>query len=56
VISKRWRIEAITTVGAVGSSLDVIRDTRALSKIEVVNGELENDCVRLLTDFLKGKR
>jgi len=42
--------------GAVGSSLDVIRDVRALSKIEVVSGVLENDCAKLLTDFFATKR
>ena len=42
--------------GAVGSSLDVIRDTRALSKVEVISGVLEDECAKLLTDFFKGKR
>ena len=42
--------------GAVGSSLDVIRDVRALSKVEVVSGVLENDCAKLLTDFFATKR
>jgi tRNA(adenine34) deaminase len=42
--------------GAVGSSLDVIRDVRALSKVEVVSGVLENECARLLTDFFATKR
>ena len=42
--------------GAVGSSLDVIRDTRALSKVEVVSGVLENECAKLLTDFFATKR
>jgi tRNA(adenine34) deaminase len=42
--------------GAVGSSLDVIRDVRALSKVEVVSGVLENDCAKLLTDFFTTKR
>jgi tRNA(adenine34) deaminase len=42
--------------GAVGSSLDVIRDVRALSKVEVVIGVLENDCAKLLTDFFATKR
>ncbi len=43
-------------VGAVGSSLDVIRDVRALSKVEVVSGVLEKECARLLTDFFATKR
>ena len=42
--------------GAVGSSLDVIRDTRALSKVEVVSGVLEDECAKLLTDFFATKR
>ena len=42
--------------GAVGSSLDVIRDVRALSKVEVVSGVLEDECARLLTDFFATKR
>ena len=37
--------------GAVGSSLDVIRDIRALSKVEVVSGVLEDECVLLLKQF-----
>ena len=42
--------------GAVGSSLDVIRDARALSKVEVVSGILEKECAKLLTDFFATKR
>jgi tRNA(adenine34) deaminase len=42
--------------GAVGSSLDVIRDIRALSKVEVVSGILEKECAKLLTDFFATKR
>jgi len=42
--------------GAVGSSLDVIRDARALSKVEVVSGVLEIECAKLLTDFFATKR
>ena len=42
--------------GAVGSSLDVIRDVRALSKVEVVNGVLEDECGQLLKDFFINKR
>jgi len=42
--------------GAVGSSLDVIRDARALSKVEVVSGVLEEECAKLLTDFFATKR
>ena len=42
--------------GAVGSSLDVIRDVRALSKVEIVSGVLESDARLLLTDFFKLRR
>ena len=42
--------------GAVGSSLDVIRDVRALTKVEVVSGVLEKECAKLLTDFFATKR
>ncbi len=42
--------------GAVGSSLDVIRGVRALSKVEVVSGVLEDECGKLLTDFFATKR
>ncbi len=42
--------------GAVGSSLDVIRDVRALSKVEVVSGILEDECAKLLTNFFATKR
>ena len=42
--------------GAVGSSLDVVRDVRALSKVEVVSGVLEKECAKLLTDFFATKR
>ena len=42
--------------GAVGSSLDVIRDVRALSKVEVISGVLEDECAKLLTDFFATKR
>ena len=42
--------------GAVGSSHDVIRDARALSKVEVVSGVLEEECAKLLTEFFATKR
>jgi len=42
--------------GAVGSCLDVIRDVRALSKVEVVSGVLEDECAKLLTNFFVTKR
>ena len=42
--------------GAVGSSLDVIRDVRALSKVEVIGGVLEDECVLLLKQFFIERR
>jgi tRNA(adenine34) deaminase len=42
--------------GAVGSCFDVIRDVRALSKVEVISGVLESDSKLLLTDFFKLRR
>jgi tRNA(adenine34) deaminase len=42
--------------GAVGSVWDVVRDTRALTKIEVISGALEKECAQVLTKFFKGKR
>jgi tRNA(adenine34) deaminase len=42
--------------GAVGSSLDVIRDVRALSKAEVVSGVLEDKCALILKQFFIQKR
>ena len=42
--------------GAVGSIWDVVRDTRALTKIEVISRVLEKECAQVLTNFFKGKR
>jgi tRNA(adenine34) deaminase len=42
--------------GAVGSIWDVIRDPRALNKIEVVSGVLADQYIELLTAFFKSKR
>jgi tRNA(adenine34) deaminase len=42
--------------GAVGSIWDVVRDTRALTKIEVISGVLEKECAQVLTNFFKGRR
>ena len=39
--------------GAVGSVWDLVRDPRALSKIEVISGVKEKDCSRLLQEFFK---
>jgi tRNA(adenine34) deaminase len=39
--------------GAVGSIWDVIRDPRALTKVEVVSGVLADECAVLLKDFFR---
>ena len=42
--------------GAVGSVVDVLRDPRALSKVEVVSRVLEDECAQVLKDFFIIKR
>jgi len=42
--------------GAVGSVVDVIRDKRMLTKVEVVSRILEEDCALLLQQFFMQKR
>ncbi len=42
--------------GAVGSVWDLIRDQRALTKIEVVSGVLQDECAGILKDFFANKR
>jgi tRNA(adenine34) deaminase len=42
--------------GAVGSVWDLIRDPRALTKIEVVSGVLQEQCAGILKDFFANKR
>ena len=42
--------------GAVGSVWDLIRDPRALTKIEVVSGVLPDECAEILKDFFANKR
>jgi len=42
--------------GAVGSVWDVIRDPRALYKINVTAGIRESECAKLLTDFFESQR
>ena len=42
--------------GACGSVWDLIRDPRALHKVEVVSGVLEQECAELLTQFFAQKR
>ena len=39
--------------GAVGSVWDVLRDPRALHKVQVVAGVLEAECAELLTNFFE---
>ena len=42
--------------GAVGSVWDLLRDTRAIYKPEVLSGVLEKECGGLLSDFFTTKR
>jgi tRNA(adenine34) deaminase len=42
--------------GAVGSIWDVIRDPRALTKVEVVSGVLADECAVQLKEFFIKKR
>jgi tRNA(adenine34) deaminase len=42
--------------GLVGSVWDLIRDPRALTKIEVVSGVLPDECAGILKDFFANKR
>jgi tRNA(adenine34) deaminase len=42
--------------GAAGSIWDLIRDPRALAKIEVVSGVLQNECAGTIKDFFANKR
>ena len=42
--------------GAVGSVMDVIRDPRALTKIEVISGIMEKECSEVLSEFFNIKR
>ena len=42
--------------GAVGSVMDVIRDPRALTKVEVISGVLQHESSELLDKFFKVKR
>ena len=42
--------------GAVGSVWDLLRDSRAIYKPEVLSGVLENECAQLLSDFFTPKR
>ena len=42
--------------GAVGSVMDVIRDPRALTKVEVITGIMEKECGDVLKDFFNSKR
>jgi tRNA(adenine34) deaminase len=41
--------------GAVGSVWDLLRDTRAIYKPEVISGILATDCSKILTIFFENK-
>ena len=42
--------------GAVGSVMDVIRDPRTLTKVEVVTGIMGKECSEVLSNFFNTKR
>ena len=42
--------------GAVGSTWDLIRDPRALHKVEVISDVLKEDCAQLLKEFFSEQR
>jgi tRNA(adenine34) deaminase len=42
--------------GAAGSMWDLLRDPRALHKVEVVTGVLESECAGVLKDFFSKQR
>ena len=42
--------------GAVGSMWDLLRDPRAIHKVEVITGVLEQECAGLLKDFFLKQR
>ncbi|MDP1719533.1 MAG: tRNA adenosine(34) deaminase TadA [Candidatus Nanopelagicaceae bacterium] len=42
--------------GAVGSVWDILRDPRALNKVEVVSGVLAKECAQMLGTFFQEKR
>jgi len=42
--------------GAVGSVMDVLRDPRALTRVEVITGIMEKECSEVLKDFFNTKR
>ena len=42
--------------GAVGSLMDVLRDPRALQKVEVISGVMQEECAKVLSNFFKERR
>ncbi len=42
--------------GAVGSVWDIVRDPRALSRVEVTSGVMSEACAQLLSDFFEEQR
>ena len=42
--------------GAVGSVWDLLRDTRAIYKPEVISGVLDEECSKLISSFFSNKR
>ena len=52
VVFGAWDEEA----GAGGSVWDLMRDPRALSKVEVVSGVMKEECAALLSEFFSAQR
>ena len=42
--------------GAAGSTCDLLRDPRALHKVEVISDVLKDECAALLTEFFSAQR
>ena len=42
--------------GAVGSLFDLLRDPRALHKVEVISGVMQKECAKVLSDFFREQR
>lgn len=42
--------------GAVGSLFDLLRDPRALHKVEVISGVMQEECAKVLSDFFREQR
>ena len=52
VVFGTWDAKA----GACGSRWDLLRDGRALHKVEVISGVMKSECTKLLEEFFSHKR